>query len=154
MAKQTRARLTSPFLISIADLFLGASATLLCAIVMTAAPAAPKIPRVVDLLLECKRGTDGHWLVAASGNASNFSRTSNNSRFHPYDESSFQLASAWLSGLKSETFLVRVGVLARQDEMPCFLELDTLVAQHDRDLSMRGTIAPAVSLVLIPRRRQ
>ena len=150
MVKSSKARLTSPFLISIADLFLGASATLLCAIVMTAAPTTPKIPRVVDLLLECKQSTDGHWLVATSNNAGVSSGGTGTSGILSDDKDRFQSASSWLSSLKSEVFLFRVGVLVRQDAMPCLFELDRQVAEHNRSLAKRGTISPAISLILIP----
>jgi hypothetical protein len=144
--KRRKTELASPFLVSIADLFLGASATLLCIIVVTAAPQNPKIPRVVDHLLECRLSAEGQWLVAvfpiAPPDDSGSESADGGTAFKP--------PSRWLADLKANTLLLRIGVLIRPNEVSCFTELEKSTAAHNRVLSARGTVSPAVALVLIP----
>lgn len=125
-------RQRTAFLMTMADLFLGASAILIILIVLARPSDEKRVPRFVDIELSCIGVSDDGWLLTME--------QGDNSWTMP----------EWFEQQANGALLLRVGLWIRRSEIGCYRAFKNKAKQHNAQLMRRGAVGASVMPILLP----
>lgn len=121
----------SVLFLSMADLFVSASAIILVLIIASPARTKNLKPQYVDFVVKCEKSKNSSWMIIEE------------------NKKKYELEQ-WITWKTKSGLLHKVGIEIEQTELLCYKEVDRLARAHNISLTEPSNAKASLSLIILP----